>query len=142
MRLLRGAPARHAAAELAARIGARGGDTSRIVTGGDLLYTATASEADRKEIFHAAMALLARHHPARCAAQTAWLRAAYLLYQAPRRKRGSDATIRTFLIATGTALLDHPPALWHDIDLRAYVQPQHQFVTDLHNAQDNNDAGA
>lgn len=88
-RLLRGAAAHRAATEIASRIGARGGDTSRIITDGDLLY------------------------------------------QAPRRKRGSDATIRTFLIAAGTSLLGYPPPLLHDIDLRAYLRPAEQFVAEL-----------
>lgn len=81
------------------------------------------------------MDLLARKHVSTAAALTAWLRAAYLLYQAPRRKRGSDATIRTFLIAAGTHLLAYPPLILHDIDLRGYVRPAEQFVADLRAAQ-------
>lgn len=54
----------------------------------------------------------------------------------PRRKRGNDAAIRTFLLAAGTCLLDHPPVLVHDIDLRAYVRPAEQFVAELRAAQD------
>lgn len=142
MRLLRGSPARHAAAELATRIAARGGDTSRIITDGDLLYTASSSETEQATIFHGAMALLANDHATRPAALTAWVRAAYLLYQAPRRKRGCDATIRTFLIAAGAVLLGRPPVLRHDLDLRAYVQLPSQFVTGLRAVQDRNDAGA
>ncbi|MGH3950705.1 MAG: hypothetical protein ACRDSE_16575 [Pseudonocardiaceae bacterium] len=140
VRLLRGTPARHAATELVVRIAARGGDTSRVITDGDLLYTASAPEVDRRKIFHGAMALLAGNHIAPSAALTAWLRAAYLLYQAPRRKRGSDATIRTFLVAAGSILLRRPPILLHDTDLRAYVQPQHQFVTELRAGQDGTSA--
>jgi hypothetical protein len=135
MRLLRAGAARHAAAEMAARIAARGGDTSRIVTDGDLIYIASAPENDRRTIFHGAMALLAQDHATPADATTAWTEAAYLLYQAPRRKRGSDATTRTFLIATGALLLAHPPVLLHDIDLRAYIQSQVQFVAELRAAQ-------
>lgn len=134
-RLLRGAAARHAATEMATRIAARGGDISRIITDGNLIYLASAAETDREAIFHSAMTVLAQDHAAPVAALIAWLEAAYLLYQAPRRKRGGDATIRTFLIATGTSLLDYPPVLLHDIDLNAYVQSAEQFVAELRAAQ-------
>ncbi len=134
MRLLCGAPARHAAAQLAIRIAARGGDTSRIVTDGDLLYAASASEADRRKAFQGAMLSLAWPRTA-LALLDAWLHAAYLLYQAPRQKRGSDATVRVFLVAAGTALLGRPPVLPHDLDLLACVQAQRQFTETLRAAQ-------
>lgn len=134
-RLLRGEAAHRAATEIAARIAARGGDTSRIITDGDLIYLASAADSDRKAIFHSAMTLLAQNHATSATALTAWLEAAYLLYQAPRRKRGGDATIRTFLIAAGTSLLDYPPVLLHDLDLRGYVRPVEQFVVELRAAQ-------
>lgn len=136
MQLLRGDAACRAAIEMAARIAARGGDSSRVITDGDLIYAASPPETDRMEIFHSAMTILARDHSTRAAAMEAWLSAAYLLYQAPRRKRGGDATIRTFLIAAGTYLLNHPPVLLHDVDLRAYVRSEEQFVADLQAAQD------
>ncbi|WP_395297232.1 hypothetical protein ACF9IK_30195 [Kitasatospora hibisci] len=135
MRLLRGNAAHSAAAAMVARVAARGGDTSRIVTDGQLVYSASSPEADRRAIFRSAMILLAQDHTSPIAALTAWLEAAYLLYQAPRTKRGSDATTRTFLIAAGTHLLGRPPVLLHDVDLRAYVQPQDQFTAELREAQ-------
>lgn len=49
----------------------------------------------------------------------------------------ADAMIRTFLLAAGTCLLDHPTVLLHDIDLRAYVRPAEQFVAELRAAQNN-----
>lgn len=134
-RLLRGGAARQAAAEMAARISARGGDISRITTGGHLIYISSAPEAARRAIFQQAMALLALEHATPADALTAWSQAAYLLYQAPRRKRGADATIRTFLVASGTHLLPRPPVLLHDIDLRAYIQTLDLFVTGLRTAQ-------
>ncbi|WP_157434233.1 hypothetical protein [Actinoalloteichus sp. GBA129-24] len=136
-RLLRGEDAHCAATEMASRIAARGGDTSRIITAGDLIYVASATEADRTATFHSAMALLAEPHDTPAAAVTAWSDAAYLLYQAPRRKRGGDATVRTFLIAAGTALLGYPPVLMHDIDLNAYTRPAGQFVNQLRAIQHN-----
>ncbi|MFD5629965.1 hypothetical protein [Streptomyces sp. NPDC127072] len=136
MQLLGGNAAHRAATEMVTRIAARGGDTSRIITDGHLIYVASAPEADRRKIFDNAMTLLAHDHTSAASALTAWLQAAYLLYQAPRRKRGGDATVRTFLIAVGTYLLNRLPVLLHDIDLRAYVTPQDQFVTELRSAQD------
>lgn len=130
-RLLTGAPACHAATELAARIAARGGDVSRIRTDGDLLYTASAREEERARIFASALHLLAEEYATPSDALTAWMRAAYFLYQAPRKKRGSDACIRAFLVATGTAMLGQPPSVLHDIDLQAYVQQPDQFLSAL-----------
>ncbi|WP_328916123.1 MULTISPECIES: hypothetical protein [unclassified Streptomyces] len=134
-RLLRGSAARQAAAEMAARISARGGDISRITTDGSLIYAASTPGTDHRAIFHRAMTLLAVEHATPADALAAWLQAAYLLYQAPRKKRGADATIRTFLIAAGVQLLPEPPVLPHDIDLRAYVQTQDLFVTELRTVQ-------
>ncbi|MFE5084436.1 hypothetical protein [Streptomyces mirabilis] len=139
MRLLRGAAAHQAAVEMATRIAARDGDTSRIITDGRLIYCATGPEADRRAIFHLAMALLAAEHPTPPAALTAWLQSAYLLYQAPRTKRGADAATRIFLIAAGSSLLPSPPVLVHDVDLRAYVRTQDTFVAELRAAQDGAD---
>ncbi|MGQ0773180.1 MAG: hypothetical protein ACT4NY_01975 [Pseudonocardiales bacterium] len=134
MRLLRGAAARAAALEMVARISARGGDTARIVVDGDLLYAASPPRAHRQLSFHGAMALLADHR-GHAAALDVWVGATYLLYQAPQRKRGSDAVNRVFLVAAGACLLGHPPALPHDIDLRAVIGLQDPFVTELRAAQ-------
>ena len=134
-RLLRGRAARDAAIEMTARIAARGGDTSRVITDGDLIYVASAVQSARVSIFRSALTQLAQHHATPTAALAAWVEAAYLLYQAPRRKRGSDATIRTFLVAVGTCLMGHPPVLLHDIDLHAYVYQAEQFVGELIAAQ-------
>lgn len=142
MRLLSGDAARRAATEMVGRIAARGGDTSRIITDGDLIYIASSPETDRRTIFCSAMVLLAQDYVSTATALAAWLQAAYLLYQAPRRKRGSDATIRTFLVAAGTCLLGYPPALLHDIDLRAYVRPTAQFVAELRAAQEDVSSGS
>ena len=77
------------------------------------------------------MALIARRYDAEADASQAWLNTAYLLYQAPRRKRGADAAIRTFLIAAGLHLLDRPPTLLHDLDYRAYVKTKERFVAEF-----------
>jgi hypothetical protein len=131
MRLLRGQEATKAADAIVARIAARGGDGSRIARTIDGVYTANATAEQRHEIFHAAMALIARQHDAEAGAAWAWLDAAYLLNQAPRRKRGADATIRTFLVAAGLHLLGRPPTLLHDLDYRAYVHTQERFTAEV-----------
>ncbi|WP_020673865.1 hypothetical protein [Amycolatopsis nigrescens] len=130
-RLLRGDVAKAAADELTARVAARGEDASQMEVGGDLLYAATGSTTDRRRIWAAAMGLLAGEYRNWTAARNAWAKAAYLLYQAPQMKKGSDSVNRVFLVAAGTVLLGRPPVLLHDIDLRAYVLPEHEFVTEL-----------
>ncbi|MBB5866727.1 hypothetical protein F4553_000106 [Allocatelliglobosispora scoriae] len=77
------------------------------------------------------MALIARRYDERADASCEWLNTAYLLNQAPRRKRGADATIRTFLVAAGLHLLDQPPTLLNDLDYRAYVHTQERFVAEV-----------
>jgi hypothetical protein len=126
-RLLRGAAAARAAAVIAGRIAARGGDGSRNTRPTQGIYVASALQAQRQQMLHAAMATLAEHHDDDAAAAWAWLDAAYLLYQAPSRKRGADATIRTLLVAVGQYLLNRPLTLLHDLDLLAYVHPQEHF---------------
>jgi hypothetical protein len=138
--LLRGDAARRAAAEIARRITTRGGDASRIATADDLIYTASAPEADRRATFRSAMGLLAGSSAGPAGALPAWARAAWRLYQAPRRKRGTDATIRVFLIAAGTCLLGRPPVLPHDIDLAAYVWDEGQFTMQVAAAQQSRSA--
>lgn len=123
-RLLRGHAAEKAAAELTGRIAARGGDSSQIETGGTLLYTATASAADRARLTQASITTLAAAltdtDPE--SAVRSWVRGAYFLYQAPRTKKGSDAVTRLVLVALGTITLGRVPRLPHDLDLRGYVQ--------------------
>ncbi|MEV0357862.1 hypothetical protein AB0H71_17570 [Nocardia sp. NPDC050697] len=119
--LVRGATARKVADELVARIARRGGDTRFIETGGDPIYAVTAGDAARAEMFRHAVDLLAGAEPGEV---TAWQRARFLLYQAPVMKRGSDAVIRTFLVAVGALLFERPPVLEQDVDLRCLVLEQ------------------
>ncbi|MEU9849245.1 hypothetical protein [Streptomyces sp. NPDC047985] len=120
-RILRGDAARQVGAELAARVAARGLDASRMETGGDPMYTATPAPADSDALFNAAMEILA--DPA--LTPVGFATARYLLFQAPRTKKGSDAVTRTFTVAVGAALLgDDAPELPADIDLRCYVLGQ------------------
>lgn len=133
VRLLRGAAAERAAAELVARIAARGVDASQIETGGELLYTVTASAQARHHLRAAVLALLAQLDPAATSDDAAarWATATYCLFHAPRMKKGSDATARVFAVATAAALLNRAPILPHDIDLQAYVLDQDVVVSRL-----------
>ncbi|MFI2608462.1 hypothetical protein [Kitasatospora sp. NPDC018619] len=117
-RLLRGEAARRVDDELAARYAARGLDTSRMERGGRAVYTATPAPRDGAVLYAAALDLLARPRPT----AADHLLARYLLFQAPRTKKGSDAVTRTFVVAVGAVTLPGgAPALPADIDLRCYV---------------------
>jgi hypothetical protein len=125
-RLVRGEAARRIAADLLARVAARGLDTSRIETGGDPMFAITAPDRNRERMFRTAMTVLA---DATYGDIGAWQTARYLLYQAPRIKKGSDAVTRTFLVAVGTLLLGRPPVLAQDVDLRCMVAGQQAATT-------------
>jgi len=137
-RLLRGHAADDAAKELAGRVLARGGDTTRMETGGTPLYTATAFAADRARLQQAAIVAFAQAltttDPA--GALRHWAHGAYCLYQAPQTKKGSDAVARVVLVAVGALTLGRVPRLPHDIDLRGYVDGQAAFTHDLQALQD------
>ncbi|MFB7852384.1 hypothetical protein ACFC34_35960 [Streptomyces sp. NPDC056053] len=120
-RILRGEAARQIGAELAARVAARGLDASRMETGGDPMYTATPHPTDADQLFAAAMEILADLG----ITPESFATARYLLFQAPRTKKGSDAVTRTFTVAAGAVLLGaDAPALPADADLRCYVLGQ------------------
>ncbi|MFI9011009.1 hypothetical protein ACIGNX_27620 [Actinosynnema sp. NPDC053489] len=118
--LVRGEAADLVGALLAARVTARRG-VAEVETGGAPLYTITADTQSRRTLFAEAMTVLAT---AERGDWTAWWNAAYLLYQAPQFKKGSDACNRVFLVAVGAALLGAPPVLPHDLDLRCMVLGQ------------------
>lgn len=124
-RLVRGTAARQISADLTARIAARGGDTSRIDIGTDPIYAVTA-DPDNADIIHAAaLDLLAGAVDLPHEDRTrAWQDARYLLFQSPRTKKGSDASVRVFLVAVGAVLFDAAPELEQDCDLRCMVLGQ------------------
>lgn len=129
-RLVRGDAAREIAAELTARIAARGGDTSRIDVGTDPVYAVTADPDDADLLHSTALGLLAGAvdlpHQGRV---RAWQEARYLLYQAPQYKKGSDAVTRVFLVAVGALLFGTAPSVEQDCDLRAMVLGQDAATT-------------
>lgn len=122
--LVRGQAARDVATTLAGRLAARRG-VVQVETTGDLLYLVTPDSTARRVMFHEAMHVLAAAYRGdRSARWAAWWSAAYLLYQSPQFKKGSDATNRVFLAAIGAALLDQAPVIPHDLDLRCMVLGQ------------------
>lgn len=129
-RLVRGRAAQRIAAELVARVAARGRDTNTMEVGGNPVYIVTADPVADDALFGIGLLLLAHAadpaEPAepRTARVRAWQHARYLLYQAPRTKKGSDATTRTFLVAVGAALTGTAPVLEQDVDLRCMVLGQ------------------
>lgn len=128
--LVRGDRARAVASDLVDRIRRRGCAPARFESGGDPMYAVTAPAATRDRIRDAAFHTLALvdvwPNPL-----AVWARAAYLLYQAPATKRGSDAVARVFLVAVAAALTGRALVLPQDIDLRAYVLPQRVFERSL-----------
>ncbi len=122
--LLRGDAAREVAVRLAARLSERRG-VAEVETTGDLLYVVTADSDSRRAAFREAMLVLSM---AERGDWSAWWSAAYLLYQAPQFKKGSDATNRVFLAAVGAALLGEAPVIPHDIDLRCMVLGQNAVM--------------
>lgn len=113
-RLVRGRVAARIAETLANRRAARGRDVSRIETGGHPIYAVTGPTRSRTLCWSAGMTALGAAEEGDI---NAWSTAAYLLYQRVRHKRGSDATLRVFLVAAGAVLLHEAPALPHDLDL-------------------------
>jgi hypothetical protein len=98
-------------------------------TGGNAVYTATADTRARERLRGAAFARLAT---AEHGDTDAWWQAAYLLYQGPRYKRGSDAVHRVFLTAAAAVVLGEVPVLPHDLDLRCMVLGQTAATTTHH----------
>jgi len=124
-RLVRGAAARKVADELVARVAARGRDTSTMEVGGDLVYAVTGTPVDSHIMFDVALSQLAGAPDLDPLPRLrAWQDARYLLYQAPRMKKGSDAVTRVFLVAVGALLFGRAPVLQHDVDLRCMVLGQ------------------
>jgi hypothetical protein len=124
--IVRGTAARTAARTLTARAAGRGMDVARFEDGGDPMYTVTAPAATRTRIRDHVFELLAAADVMPDPLST-WAWAAYLLYQAPEMKKGSDAVARTFLVAVGTYVTGRALILPQDIDLRAYVLDQATF---------------
>jgi hypothetical protein len=123
--LVRGAAAEKIAADLVARVAASGRDTSQMEVGDHPIYVVSAAPDDGDTMHGVALNLLAGTDDLdRLDLVRAWQNARYLMYQAPRTKKGSDAVTRTFLVAVGAVLFGVAPVLEPDVDLRCLVLGQ------------------
>lgn len=122
--LARGAAAEKIAAELVARVAARGRDTSTMEVGGDPIYAVSADDKAAETFHGVAVIDLAQSFSAEVRLVDrleAWQHARYLMFQSPRTKKGSDAVTRVFLVAVGAALFGVAPVMEQDADLRCMV---------------------
>lgn len=129
-KIVRGRKAAQIAQEIKQGVAARGHDVSQFDTGGDMMFTVTATEADRTRIFAAAMDRLQELSslPKNEITDKDLAEVVYLLYQSPLNKKGSDAVTRPYYVVAGKYLQGKAPAVPQDIDLRAYTMSQDQFV--------------
>jgi hypothetical protein len=112
------------------------GNTVRYIPGPQEVRTVTAEPDDREVLRRASFEALAELEEARAADGTdpedpeqrlAFADAAYFLVQGPEFKRGSDAIMRTFLVAAHTRVFDAAPVLPQAIDLDGMVRGQEGF---------------
>ncbi|MEV5964136.1 hypothetical protein AB0L70_20370 [Kribbella sp. NPDC051952] len=106
--------------------------------GGSEVLTVTAAKEDREVLRRAAFEALGELETQRAAGATpdpqdpgqrqAFIDAAYCLVQGPEMKRGSDAIMRTFLVAAHTRVFDAAPVLPQGIDLDGMVRGQDGFT--------------
>lgn len=117
------------------RAKASGVKTSWIAVNGDIAYTQTATEADRKiirqELYAYAAQIEAEHQKGNPPTVKQWAEIAYLVYQSPEMKKGSDAVNRVFLMTLASRWLKVMPTMPQDIDWRAYIRGQEQFIEDV-----------
>jgi hypothetical protein len=116
------------------RAKAKGVDTSQFDIRGNFIYIKTATEADRAAIRHELYDYLAQleaaHQNGERITVRQWAKAAYLFYQSPENKKGSDALTRVYLIALANRWMELP-SIPNDIDWRAYAKSQDGFVDDV-----------
>ncbi|WP_410784985.1 hypothetical protein [Kribbella sp. C-35] len=102
----------------------------------DYVATQTATYANREVLRRASFEALAELEGLRAAGtadvrdpaqRQAFVDAAYFLVQGPEFRRGSDAIMRTFLVAAHARVFDRAPVLPHAIDLDGMVRGQDAF---------------
>jgi hypothetical protein len=117
------------------------GNTVRYIPGPQEVRTATAEPDEREVLRRASFEALAELEEARAGDGTdpqdpeqrqAFVDAAYFLVQGPEFKRGSDAVMRTFLVAAHTRVFDAAPVLPQAIDLDGMVRGQEGFNQVMH----------
>jgi hypothetical protein len=117
------------------------GNTMQYIPEPQEVRTFTAEHDDREVLRQASFEALAELEEARAADGTnpqdpeqrqAFVDAAYFLVQGPEFKRGSDAIMRTFLVAAHTRVFDAAPVLPQAIDLDGMVRGQEGFNQVMH----------
>ena len=119
------------------RIEKLGESEKRFYAKPDNFIIVSGEASDREVIFNAAIDALARQE-SKSATLSQWANIAYLLYQSPQTQRGSDATTRGFIAVVGSYMLKETPFIPQDIDLRALIMKQSDFiryVVEYNNAQ-------
>lgn len=133
--ILRGDAAHRQNQEGIERAKANGVDTSQFDVRGNFIYTKTATESDRavirQELYDYLTQLEAAHQSGEDITVRQWAEAAYLLYQSPENKKGSDALTRVYLMALASRWM-RLPSIPNDIDWRAYTKGQDVFVDEVH----------
>lgn len=114
------------------RAKASGVVTNKTEIGGNIIYIQTASEADRAIIREALYGYLAKLEKTYQQGDTItveqWAQVAYLLYQSPQTKKGSDAVSRVTLMALARRWLQPLPKMPDSIDWQAYIIGQDRFI--------------
>lgn len=112
-----------------------GAETNRTEIGGDIVHIQTASEANRAIIREALYDYLAKleetHQQGGTITVEQWAQVAYLAYQSPQTKKGSDAVTRVMLLALASRWMQPIPKMPDDIDWRAYIVGQDRFIADM-----------
>jgi hypothetical protein len=123
--LVRGEQAQKVAAELVARVAARGRDASRMETGGDPVYLVTADPDARALMVNAALFLFADDSSLDPEHALAAVQAGrYLLVEGPQTYKGTDAVVRVLVVAVAAVLTGRALRLEQDMDLRCLVGGQ------------------
>lgn len=125
--LVRGQAAHEVAGTVTRRLNARG--ITDVDFGNDPVFSRVPCDASRAAFFQHALTLLSRLDDSGDLPRDHWYEALYLLLLSPKYKRGGDSVCRTFAVAVAeVALAGDVPPFTHDVDFRAFVLPQRQFL--------------
>lgn len=117
------------------RVKAGGIDTDWTEITGNIMYVETGTEVDRqairKGLYEYLSQLEVAHQNGEPVTVEQWAEAAYLLYQSPQTKKGSDAVHRVYLMTLASRWMKSSPKMPGDIDWRAYVKGQGRFVDEV-----------
>lgn len=128
--LVRGLAARQVADEVTRRLNSRG--IIDVDFGPDPIFARNPCDSSRAAFFQHALKLLAAPGAEITDVRVRWYQALYLLLLSPKYKRGGDAIARTFAVAAAEVVLDGDiPPYPHDVDFRAFVLSQNDFLREV-----------